>query len=244
MAGARAAAGDTAVYDCAGSGSRRGARKRISRSRGERVADCALLGILAGVSEPKVEIAGLTLLQVGGSPSAGRADLAARERRLLAAAQRVRAARAARLPEIAVGAGLKQVSDPTGAAYGPVVSLGVTVPIFNAEGTAIAAARARERALDAELVIARRSVQAQQASAAGRGQAAREAAVKAAGARGDAARLGTIAETAYRAGEIGVVELLDAHEAGRDAELKVIELALAAAEAAIAFDLAQGGEVP
>ena len=88
--------------------------------------------------------------------------------------------------------------------------------------------------------IERRRVEAEQASAAARVVAAREAAVTAARAREDAGRLGTIAETAYQAGEIGVVELLDAYEAAREADLSVIALARDAALAAVDYDLANG----
>lgn len=59
-------------------------------------------------------------------------------------------------------------------------------------------------------------------------------------AREDAARLGTIANTAYQSGEIGVVELLDAYEAARDADLSVIAFAVNAALAAIDYDLTTG----
>ena len=49
-----------------------------------------------------------------------------------------------------------------------------------------------------------------------------------------------LAETAYQAGEIGVVELLDAYEAAREADLSVIALATDAALAAVEYDLAIG----
>jgi hypothetical protein len=42
------------------------------------------------------------------------------------------------------------------------------------------------------------------------------------------------------AGEIGVVELLDAYEAARDTNLSVIALALNAAESAVEYDVTTG----
>ena len=125
-------------------------------------------------------------------------------------------------------------------AYGPVVSAGVTVPLWNSGSAAVRREEARAAALESELLIARRRVEAEQNAAAARLSAAREAAVTAAGAREDAGRLGTIAETAYQAGEIGVVELLDAYEAAREADLSVIALATDAALAAVEYDLAIG----
>ena len=133
-----------------------------------------------------------------------------------------------------------RTSDGTGSAYGPKVSVGVTLPIFNGGGANVSLAQAEARALQAELAIARRNIEAEQQAAAVRAQAARDAAVEAARSRDDASRLGPIALTAYQSGEIGVVELLDAYGAQRDAELNVIQHARRAAEAAIAFDLATG----
>ena len=100
--------------------------------------------------------------------------------------------------------------------------------------------QARAAALESELLIARRRVKAEQNAAEARLAAAREAAITAAGTREDAGRLGTIAETVYQAGEIGVVELLDAYEAAREADLSVIALATDAALAAVEYDLAIG----
>jgi cobalt-zinc-cadmium efflux system outer membrane protein len=179
-----------------------------------------------------------------GQATGTRPDLAAREQRILAASQRVTAARRARLPQFSVGAGVVRRDDGIDTAYGPTVSIGVTLPIWNGGGAAVSEAEARQRALEAELAIAQRTAEAEQQAAATRAIAAREAAVAAASARDDAARLGTIASTAYQAGEIGVVELVDAYEAQRDGELTVIAHARRAAEAAITFDLATGRTYP
>ena len=150
------------------------------------------------------------------------------------------AARKARLPQIAIGAGVKRVDDGFSTAYGPVVSLGVSLPIWNGGEAEVRRSEALRSALESELLIARRRVEAEQVASAARASASREAAVTAARARDDAGRLGTIAETAYQSGEIGVVELLDAYEAARDADLSVVALALDAALAAVEYDLATG----
>lgn len=239
---ARAQAGDTAVYDVRRVRvEQRAAEAELAQARGAVAGECGLLGALTGFPTPTVELASITAVESGvGNATSSRADLLASERRLVAATQRVGAARASRLPQIAVGAGIKRVDDGTGTAYGPVVSLGVTLPVWTGGGAFVRREQALRSAQEAELSIARRTIEAEQATAAARASAAREAAVTAARARDDAGRLGAIAETAYQAGEIGVVELLDAYEAARDADLSVIAFAQAAAEAVVEYDLATG----
>lgn len=237
---ARAEAGDTAVYDVRRVRvERRAAEAQLARARGDVVADCAALASLTGIADPQVELVAITRLSSAALPGE-RADLLAEERRIQAAQYRVRAADQARLPQLAVGAGVLRQDDGIDTAYGPVISVGVTVPLWNSGSAAVRREEARAAALQSELLIARRRVEAEQNAAAARLAAAREAAVTAAGAREDAGRLGTIAETAYQAGEIGVVELLDAYEAAREADLSVIALATDAAIAAVEYDLAIG----
>lgn len=237
---ARAEAGDTAVYDVRRVRvERRAAEAQLARARGDVAADCAALASLTGIADSQVELEAITRLTSAAQPSE-RADLLADERRIEAAQYRVRAAEQARLPQLAVGVGLLRRDDGFDTAYGPVVSVGVTVPLWNSGSAAVRLEEARAAALESELLIARRRVGAEQNAAAARLAAARGAAVTAAGAREDAGRLGTIAETAYQAGEIGVVELLDAYEAAREADLSVIALATNAALAAVEYDLAIG----
>ncbi len=237
---ARAEAGDTAVYDVRRVRvERRAAEAQLARARGDVAADCAALASLTGIADPQVEREAIT--RVASAAELGeRADLVADERRIEAAQYRVRAADQARLPQLAVGAGVLRRDDGIDTAYGPVVSVGVTVPLWNSGSAAVRREEARAAALESELLIARRRAEAEQNAAAARLAAARDAAVTAAGAREDAGRLGTIAETAYQAGEIGVVELLDAYEAAREADLSVIALATSAALAAVEYDLAIG----
>ena len=221
----------------------RDSEARLRLAQGEVAAECAALAQLTGVADAR-PTASLNLLAVRAA-SAGtgeRPDLLARERRLEAAAQQVRAARRARLPEIGVGLGYKLVTSDEGNASGPVVSVGARLPIFNNGGAAVAEARARERALGAELALARQDVAATVASARARAEAALAAAEAAREARDDASRLGTIAEAAYEGGEGGVVELVDAYRAARDAEISIVELTERAVRAAIELSLAEGRE--
>lgn len=237
---ARAEAGDTAVYDVRRVRvERRAAEAQLALARGDVAADCAPLASLTGIADPQVELAAITRLSSAAQPGE-RADLLADERRIEAAQYRVRAADQARLPQLALGAGVLRRDNGIDTAYGPVVSVGVTVPLWNSGSAAVRREEARAAALESELLIARRRVESLQNAAAAYLAAAREASVTAAGAREDAGRLGTIAETAYQAGEIGVVELLDAYEAAREADLSVIALATDAAIAAVEYDLAIG----
>lgn len=244
IAEARAREGDTAVYDIRRTRvALNAANADLRVAEGEREASCAMLAALTGVPDPQVPPSAMTSLR-SGEITGTRADLAAQEQRLQAASQRVTAARRARLPQFSLGAGVLRRDDLSGSAYGPTVSVGVTLPIFNGGGAALAEAEARRRGVEADLVIARRSAEAEQQAAATRALAARDAAVEAARARDDAARLGGIAVAAYQAGEIGVVELIDAYDAQAEAERNVIAHARRAAEAAITFDLATGRTEP
>lgn len=240
VSSARAEAGDTAVYDVRRVRvEQRSADAQLAVARGEKAAQCAALAALTGINAPQVELEALTRLTSASTP-AERPDIRAREQRIIAAEQRVSAARRSRLPQIVVGAGVRRIDDGIDTAYGPALSLGITLPIWNGGGAAVRRDEARQAVLESDLLIARRQAEAELASAAARRSATREAAVMSARAREDAGRLGTIADTAYQSGEIGVVELLDAYEAARDADLSVIAFALEAALAAIEYDLTTG----
>lgn len=241
IASARAEAGDTAVYDVR--------RVRVEASaaeagrlqaEGERRADCARLGGLTGVADPVVAIEAITALTHAEAAASERADLTAQEQRIAAAKYRLSAAERARLPQLSIGAGVRAQETGTGMEYGPIISLGVSLPLWNGGGAAVRREDAFRTSLEAELAIARRRIAAEQAAANARLYSSRAAAVAAISARDDAGRLGTIANTAYQSGEIGVVELLDAYQAARDADRSVIAFALDAALAAIDYDLTTG----
>lgn len=236
----RANAGDAAGYDV-----RRvrvqlsAARVEFLRTTGERDANCALLSALTGVPDPQVPLEALTEMDIA-TQIGERPDLIAQQQRVDAANYRVSAARRARLPQLALGAGVRRVDDGFSTSYGPQVSVGISLPIWNGGGAAVRREEAARTSLEAELAIATRQIEAEQNAARSRALSAREAAVAALQTRDDASRLGTIADIAYQSGEIGVVELLDAYEAERDAELLVISLALDAALAATEYNLTIG----
>lgn len=162
IAEARAREGDTAVYDV-----RRtrvalsSAEAELRLATGEREAGCVALAALTGIEDPQIPPSAMTSLR-SGAATGTRADLAAQEQRLQAASQRVTAARRARLPQFSVGAGVLRRDDGIDTAYGPTVSIGVTLPIWNGGGAAVSEAEARQRALEAELAIAQRTAEAEQ----------------------------------------------------------------------------------
>lgn len=236
----RANAGDAAGYDV-----RRvrvqlsAARAALLRTTGERDANCAMLSALAGVPDAKVPLEAITDLdaakQIGERP-----DLIAQQQRMDAASYRVSAARRARLPQLALGAGVRRVHDGVSTDYGPLISVGISLPIWNGGGAAVRREEATRSSLEAQQTITIRQIEAEKNAARSRALSARKAAFAAMQTRDDANRLGTIADTAYQSGEIGVVELLDAYEAERDSDLLVISLTLDAAIAATEYDLAIG----
>ncbi len=241
IASARAEAGDTAVYDVR--------RVRVQASAAEagrlqadgaRRAECATLGGLTGMVDPAVALEAITALGHAEALAGERADLTAQEQRITASEYRVTAAERARWPQLSVGAGVRGIDDGTGTQFGPIISLGLSLPLWNGGGAALRQEDARRTSLEAELAITRRQVAAEQSAASARLTSSRAAAVAAFAARDDAGRLGTIANAAYQSGETGVVELLDAYEAACDADLSVIAFAADAALAAVTYDLTTG----
>lgn len=246
IAAERTAAGDSAGYDLRRIRiAARTAAAEATLGSGEVEADCAALSNLTGVAEPRpaTPLPDLLSLRPDGSLAA-RPDLLAQERRVSAAEANARAAERARIPELRVGLGYRELEVMGQRASGPVISLGATVPLFSRGGAQAEEARARARVAAAELALARRRAQADAASAAARAQAARRALAAAEETRDDAARLGGIAETAYQAGETGVTELVDAYRAAHEAEFSIVELTERTVLAAIELDLAQGEDVP
>jgi outer membrane protein TolC len=241
---ARADAGDAAVYDVRRVRvEARSAEGQARLAEGELAAECATLSRLTGVAGARA--AGAPQVpEPARRASADRADLIARERRLTAARETARAAARTRWPEVEVGLGWRRVETLGFEADGPQITVGATIPLFDRGSASLREARGRERSAAAELILARREVEAEIAAADARLRGAIAAVGAAGAARQDAARLGATAETAYQSGEIGVTELVDAYRAARDAELSIIELTERAVLAAIELELAQGGPNP
>lgn len=177
--------------------------------------------------------------------SAARPDIRALERAEAATGLDYRAAARARVPELTVGAGWKGVQYAGMRSDGFVLNAIVTLPVVDrgqgsrrradAEGQALRgrAALARQE-LAGEIVGLRAEADRLHILAE---QFTRER-------RRDADELMRIADAAYRGGELGILELLDAYRGAVDDELQGLDLALMARRARIELERAAGGGLP
>ncbi len=241
----RAGAGDAAGYDLRRVRlEARGVTAQKTLADGEARASCATLSRLTGEPEARPSDPLFELLRPARpalESGAGRSDLVAMRYRVAAAEAQADAARRQRLPDLAVGAGYKRVSEGGFSASGPTVALGIRLPIFSG-GAASRAAEARKRAAEAELALAGASIAAERDAAFARAEASHEAAMLAQGSAEDARRIADIADAAYQGGEAGITELIDGYRAGAEARIEAIDLAERALKARADHILAQEGE--
>jgi cobalt-zinc-cadmium efflux system outer membrane protein len=169
---------------------------------------------------------------------ASRAELRALQRGAERASLEADAARRARLPAPTVFAGFKRADDVGNRVHGGIFGVSVGIPIFDsggreaarwtAESTRIAAERASiERRVQAEILQASDTLAIRQAAAAQESP-------------GAADELTSIADLAYREGEVGILELLDAYRTASRARIRSIDLQLEARLAQVALERAVG----
>lgn len=175
---------------------------------------------------------------------ATRGDLVALSRELDAAGFAERAAGRRALPEPELVAGTK-TSNATGGDAGSIISVHVTLPVFDRGRPERAAAQARARQVRAEAEVLRQAIGAQIAAwhaavEERRAVAGRHRAALAAGAD----RIERIAQVSYDAGERGILELLDAHRTASAARVRQVELDAAVREAEIELEFVSGWEIP
>lgn len=154
------------------------------------------------------------------------------------------AARALRLPVPSLGVGLKRSGTDAASNTGHLLSLDIAIPLFNrgqaavalaaAEAARIALARA---ALGALVESAVRSAHLTLSMELDRARRYRQAVAE------TAEPLTDIARVAYEDGEIGILELLDAHRQLTEARLEVLRLSAASRLAGIELDRVTGVEV-
>lgn len=151
-----------------------------------------------------------------------RPDLEAAEQKALAADAAASAASQAWVPSPTVVAGYK---DQTDGFSGPVISVALPVPLFDRQGGEAQAAAARRATARTRLELRRREARNDVLSALDRYASARERLETIADSLlAQADDLLEIARVAYAEGELGLVELLDAAEAFRDARVTALEL--------------------
>ena len=149
-----------------------------------------------------------------------------------------------RVPEPEVVAGTKTSNAGTGD-VGSIMSVHVSVPLFDRGRAERAAAVARATQVDSQLAALRLTVQTEirawrAAVIERRGIAARyRAAVD--GGTDDIER---IAQISYDNGEGGILELLDAHRTGSSSRVRQVMLDAAVREAEIELEFVSGWEIP
>ena len=144
-------------------------------------------------------------------------------------------------PDVTVGVGQKEVETTTGSEKGLALSFAVPLPLFDRGSPRAARLDAQSRAIQAEKSLRLTTAEAdinglweqlhllQGAAVEFRQESLAESQV-----------LSRIAERAYRAGETGVLELLDAYRGELDAELTALDLELRARKARIELDSLAG----
>jgi cobalt-zinc-cadmium efflux system outer membrane protein len=173
-----------------------------------------------------------------------RGDLVALARDLDAAAFAERAAGRRAIPEPEVVAGTK-TSNAAGGDTGSLVSVHISLPLFDRARPERAAAQARGRQARAEADALRQTIRAQIAAWRAavierRAIAERHRAALDAGT----AQIERIAQVSYDAGERGILELLDAYRTGSAARIRQAELDAAVREAEIELEFVSGWEIP
>jgi len=247
--GRRQAAGDASGYD----------RGRLERERASIAARAAVeeaglarararLGGLLGGPEPAT-VAG-ELLPAAAPPGLddlegrvrSRPDLRALAEEAEAGSLDARAAVRAWIPELTLSGGYKGSAVQDERLTGFAVGAAVPFPLFDRGQDEVLRGHGRERAARARLAL---EISAATAEVRGLHAQAGALAEAARGFRAEALepsrRLIATADAAYRGGELGILELVDAHRGALDAELQALELELAARRARLDLDLATGG---
>ncbi len=148
------------------------------------------------------------------------------------------AARRARLPSPTIASGLKRADDGDDRRSGGVFGLSVSLPLFDRGGRDAARWTAERTRLDAERAALQQRIHREIGRAAEAVRLRQSAVAADQEQAGD--ELTQIAEVAYREGEVGILELLDAVRTAARARLRSIELRLEARLARIALERAVG----
>lgn len=209
----------------------------------------ALMGWAPGTAMPRIEGALLPPPSLGlddlMSRLEDRPDLRALRARVAASDLDRRAADRGWIPDLTLGAGLKQVEQPDRSDQGVLLTVSAPLPLFDRGQAASRKAAAQSRATAADLALARAKAEGEIRGLWRRTGELRETALKFRESSLPASRdLSRIAEGAYRAGEMNVLELLDAHKSLLEAETTAIELEFGAREAHTDLQLATGETTP
>lgn len=145
-------------------------------------------------------------------------------------------------PEVTLGVGRRELKEPDFDADGNLVMLGVEIPIFDRGDGRQYAAESRARRLRAERTLAANRLAADARAAQREIEARRNAALMLQTNDDHDDSLSGIAESAYAEGELGVMELIDAHRADLAAQREAIARARAARESYIELQMLRGDQ--
>ncbi len=155
-----------------------------------------------------------------------------------------KAANRQRIPEPILSAGLKTVREFGLVDRGYVVAVTVPIPLFNRGQAEAARASAEQGKTQAEQAALQQRIETEIKAAYAAARIRRRIAGSYARELGDkGAELAQVAQLAFREGEQGILELLDAHRVALDSRLRVLELMSSAKQAEIELDRAVGEEV-
>jgi outer membrane protein, heavy metal efflux system len=191
---------------------------------------------IAGGSDPQPAPAGADALIAKATST--RAELRALQHLAERATHETDAARRARLPSPNLFGGLKRADDVSGRQTGAVFGVNVSLPVFDAGGRESARWAAERARVEAERLSIEDRIGSEIAGAS-EVLSMRQAALSQE-QHGVTDELLQIAEVAYREGEVGILELLDAVRTASRARVRHIDLRLEARLAQIALERAVG----
>lgn len=172
---------------------------------------------------------------------AERADLTLLEAHSRALASESRAAGRGWAPDVTVGVGQKLVETSAGSEKSLVLSLAVPLPLFDRGSPMASRLAAQSRAMKAEQAL---RLSTAESDMTGNWEQLQHLHAAAVSFRRDALQesqaLSGIAERAYRAGETGVLELLDAYRSELEAEMTALDLEFKTRLIRIELDLLAG----
>jgi cobalt-zinc-cadmium efflux system outer membrane protein len=193
--------------------------------------------VIAGMPAPPSLDPIDTLIQRAAT---GRAELRALESSARQFSLEAEAAKRAAGPAAGLSGGLKRAEDNEATRAGAVIGVSVTLPFFNRGARDVTRWNAERARIEFERVVVEAAVRAEITTAAAILSLRRQVATMAREARTSAHELVTIADVAYREGESGILQLLDAYRTIGRAQERAATAALELRIGEIALERAVG----
>lgn len=154
---------------------------------------------------------------------------------------RARAAERRRWPEVTLGVGRKEVTEPGFQAEGNLISIGMEIPLFDRNTGEARTQRGQAQQQRADLALARAEFATRVQTLQRALIAQRQSALALKGSAGASSEsLSDIAESSYAAGELSVTDLIDAHRSELDARRETLQRELEARTTYIQLELLRG----